>query len=141
MAKISFDSIAGGKLAERFDLALAQIGRNIMDPNMAPEAARGMTINLKFKPQASGIIDIEFEIKTKLAGFEKDRTTFLIGQDMRSGRIQMSEYGNNRPRVTAIDAETESVPGQEAEAGFDRENGEIYEEPCGPIDLRRAANQ
>lgn len=141
MAKISFDSIAGGKLAERFDLALAQIGRNIMDPNMDSEAARGMTINLKFKPQASGIIDIEFEIKTKLAGFEKDRTTFLIGQDMRSGRIQMSEYGNNRPRVTAIDAETEPAPGPEAEAGFDRETGEIYEDPRGPIDLRRAANQ
>lgn len=141
MAKISFDNIAGGRLAERFDLALAQIGRNIMDPNMDPEAARGMTINLKFKPQASGIIDIEFNVTPKLAGFAKDKTTFLIGQDMRSGRIQMSEYGNNRPRVTALDAETEPAPGQEAEAGFDRETGEICEEPRGPIDLRRAVNQ
>ena len=31
MAKITFDTIAGGELAERFKVALAQIGRNIMD--------------------------------------------------------------------------------------------------------------
>ena len=47
---ITFDNIAGGELAEKFSMALAQIGRNIIDPNMDPEAARGMTINLKFKP-------------------------------------------------------------------------------------------
>ena len=47
---ITFDNIAGGELAEKFTMALAQIGRNILDPNMDPAAARGMTINLKFKP-------------------------------------------------------------------------------------------
>lgn len=33
---ITFDSIAGGELAEKFQMALAQIGRNILDPNMDP---------------------------------------------------------------------------------------------------------
>lgn len=47
---ITFDNIAGGELAEKFAMALAQIGRNILDPNMEPKVARGMTINLKFKP-------------------------------------------------------------------------------------------
>ena len=51
MAKITFESIAGGELAERFRVALAQIGRNIMDPNSDPDASRGMTINLKFKTE------------------------------------------------------------------------------------------
>lgn len=40
MAKITFDSIAGGELAERFKIALAQVGRNILDPNMDPEAKK-----------------------------------------------------------------------------------------------------
>ena len=48
---ITFDNIAGGELSEKFKMALAQIGRNILDPNMDPEVARGMTINLKFKPK------------------------------------------------------------------------------------------
>ena len=34
---ITFDNIAGGELAEKFKMALAQIGRNILDPNMDPE--------------------------------------------------------------------------------------------------------
>ena len=78
---ITFDNIAGGELAEKFTMALAQIGRNILDPNMDPIAARGMTINLKFKPGSRGTIDIEFDIKTKLAGFQKSQTVFLVGQD------------------------------------------------------------
>ena len=32
MAKITFDSIAGGELAERFKIALAQVGRNFWIP-------------------------------------------------------------------------------------------------------------
>lgn len=36
---ISFDNIAGGELAEKFRIALAQIGRNILEPNMDSEVA------------------------------------------------------------------------------------------------------
>lgn len=49
MGKITFDTIAGGELAEKFRVALAQIGRNILDPNMDPDVSRGMAINLKYK--------------------------------------------------------------------------------------------
>ena len=86
MAKITFESIAGGELAERFRVALAQIGRNIMDPNSDPDASRGMTINLKFKPNESGGINVEFDIKTKLAGFRKGKSLFLIGCEDRPDR-------------------------------------------------------
>mgnify|MGYP007010768840 CR=1 FL=1 len=139
---ITFDNIAGGELAEKFKMALAQIGRNILDPNMDPEVARGMTINLKFKPKAAGTIDIEFDVKTKLAGFSKSDTVFLIGQDARTGRIEISEYGN-REQVTppaAAYAEVKPVPPVQA---YDPDTGEIYEqqEHRGPIDLRAAANQ
>lgn len=123
MAKITFDSIAGGELAERFRVALAQIGRNIMDPNYDPDASRGMTINLKFKPNESGGINVEFDIKTKLAGFRKGKSLFLIGQDAKTGRIEMSEYGNNRPQVAAYTAVERAE-----EKPFDPETGEILDE-------------
>ena len=138
---ITFDNIAGGELAEKFTMALAQIGRNILDPNMDPIAARGMTINLKFKPGSRGTIDIEFDIKTKLAGFQKSQTVFLVGQDINTGRIEMSEYGSDRPQVTSVAAAYTEVR-QPAAQTFDPSTGEIYEEPRkGPIDLRAAANQ
>ena len=142
---ITFDNIAGGELAEKFTMALAQIGRNILDPNMDPIAARGMTINLKFKPGSRGTIDIEFDIKTKLAGFQKSQTVFLVGQDINTGRIEMSEYGSDRPQVTSVaaaPAAADTEVRQPAAQTFDPATGEIYEEPRkGPIDLRAAANQ
>ena len=142
---ITFDNIAGGELAEKFTMALAQIGRNILDPNMDPIAARGMTINLKFKPGSRGTIDIEFDIKTKLAGFQKSQTVFLVGQDINRGRIEMSEYGSDRPQVTSVAAAPAAAyteVRQPAAQTFDPATGEIYEEPRkGPIDLRAAANQ
>ena len=142
---ITFDNIAGGELAEKFTMALAQIGRNILDPNMDPIAARGMTINLKFKPGSRGTIDIEFDIKTKLAGFQKSQTVFLVGQDINTGRIEMSEYGSDRPQVTSVAAAPAAAyteVRQPAAQTFDPATGEIYDEPRkAPIDLRAAANQ
>ena len=141
---ITFDNIAGGELAEKFTMALAQIGRNILDPNMDPAAARGLTSNLKFKPGSRGTIDIEFEGKTKLAGFQKSETVFLVGQDLNTGRIEMSEYGSDRPQVTSVAAAPAAAYTEVRQPAqtFDPETGEIYEEPRkGPIDLRAAANQ
>lgn len=141
---ITFDNIAGGELAEKFTMALAQIGRNILDPNMDPEAARGMTININFKPKSSGVIDIKFDVKTKRAGFQKSETVFLIGQDAKSGRIEMSEYGSDRPQVTSVAAAPAAAYTEVRQPAqtFDPETGEIYEEPRkAPIDLRAVANQ
>lgn len=141
---ITFDNIAGGELAEKFKMALAQIGRNILDPNMETEAARGMTINLSFKPKSNGVIDIKFDVKTKLAGFQKSETVFLIGQDAQSGRIEMSEYGSDRAQVTSVSSAPAAAYTEVRQPAqtFDPSTGEIYEEPRkAPIDLRAAANQ
>ena len=78
---ITFDSIGNGGLQEKFNMALRQIGRNILDPNMDPEAAREMTINIKFKPAGRGNLKVEYNVKPKLAGFKKAETMFLVGQD------------------------------------------------------------
>lgn len=92
MAKITFDTIDGGGLAEQFRLALAQIGRNIIDPNMDPKEKRGLVVNLNFIPGETGGINVEYSVKTKLAGCSKGSSLFLIGQDAKSGKIQMTEY-------------------------------------------------
>lgn len=136
---ITFDTIAGGELAERFQMALTQIGRNIVDPNMDPEAAREMVVNLKFKPMGRGNLKVEFGVKTKLAGCKKSETLFLVGQDGRTGRISMSEPGSGLPQVTAI-RETPAAAYTEVppDPPFDPETGEIFDQlEKGPIDLRR----
>ena len=136
---ISFETIGNGALAAQFRQALAQVGRNIIDPNMDPEAVRGITIKLKFKPNESGTIETIYACEAKLAGPKKSKTTFLIGQDARTGRIEISEYGNNRPQVAAYDTAPVSSrqPAPEPQAqDFDPDTGEIYQQPGKPIDLR-----
>ena len=85
---------------------------------------------------------MSYDIKTKLAGIKKSETTFLIGQDARTGRIEMSEYGNNRPQVAAYDVapSVQRNPTPEPQSQeFDQETGEIYQQPVKPIDLRQQA--
>lgn len=137
--RIPFETIDGGELAAQFRKALAEVGRNIMDPNTDPEATRGVTITLKFKPSGTGTVNIEYEVKPKLAAMRKSKTTFLIGQDAKTGRIEMSEYGaERRPVVAAVDP----VRQQEA-AGetYDPETGEIYRDSQGPLDLRKSKGE
>ena len=138
---ITFDTIANGQLAEKFRMALAIVGRNIMSPNADQKKARKITVELSFKPSGSGPVTIEYEVKYSLAGFAKDSTTFLIGQDARTGKIQMREYGSgNTPMQIAGEPElvqTEVIPPQPIQP-FDPDTGEIYEPDSEPIDLRKA---
>lgn len=141
---ITFESIENGALNEQFKMGLMEIGQDIMNPNKDPEAARVMTITITFKPSKSGAIAGKGDVKTRLAGFQKGETVFLIGQDAKTGRIEMSEYGSDRPQVTSI-AEAPAAAYTEVRQPaqtFDPETGEIYEEPRkAPINLRTAANQ
>lgn len=127
---VDFNSLAGGALREKFNLAIAQIGRDILDPNKDPEAARGIAITLKFLPK-EGIIGVEFDVQTKLAKLNKDKAVLLIGQDAKSGRVEISEYRNNPARIQPAAAYAEDA------RTVDAETGEIFDST--PIDLRRAA--
>lgn len=146
MAKhISLDRLCGGALLERFTLAMAQIGRNIMDPNTDPEKARTLTIKLKFKPD-KGRRGIKTSIETNisLAPPMADETMMLIGQDIRSGRIEISEMDDQNQAVSipgeTVPARAEVIPTAPPVQAFNPETGEIYEteQQKSPIDLRKA---
>lgn len=144
MAKmISLDRLCGGALLERFQLAMAQIGRNIMDPNTNPEKARTLTIKLTFKPDKSRTgIKTSISTSISLAPPEADETMLLIGQDLRSGRISMSEYSDGSQQITVagdpVPVKTEVMPVAAPPSAYDPETGEIFENTGNqkPIDLR-----
>ena len=113
---VDFNSLAGGALREKFNLAIAQVGRDILDPNKDPEAARGIAITLKFLPK-EGIIGVEFDVQTKLAKLNKDKAVLLIGQDAKTGRVEISEYRNNPARIQPATAYAEDTRTVDAETG------------------------
>jgi hypothetical protein len=97
---------------------------------------------LTFKPDKSRRgIKVSIATNVTLAPPEADETMMMIGQDLRSGRIEISEYGDNSQKISVsgenapVKAETIPPPAR----GFDPETGEIIEPGFGgPIDLRKA---
>lgn len=144
MAKtISLDRLCGGALLERFQLAMAQVGRNIMDPNTNPEKARTVTIKLTFKSdKGRRSLQVSAATSVSLAPAEADETVMMIGQDLRTGRIEISELGDSSQVVSvaaeSIPVKAEVVPTAPPPRAFDPETGEVFD-PAGyqkPIDLR-----
>lgn len=147
MGRISLDSLCGGALLERFSLAMSQIGRNIVDPNTDPEKARSITIKITFKPDKSRrSLKTSIATNISMAPPVADETLMLVGQDLKTGRIEVSEYGNAGQAMAvvgeAVSVRAETIPPQAMadERGFDPDTGEIIEPQNyqKPIDLRKA---
>lgn len=144
MAKmISLDRLCGGALLERFTSEMGKIARNIMDPNTDPEKNRTLTIKLTFKPDKSRRgIKTTIHTSVGLAPMVSEETMLMVGQDLRSGRIEMSEYGDQSQAISvagdSIPVRAEVVPTAPPARSFDPETGEIHDAgmQTGPIDLR-----
>lgn len=141
---ISLDSMGGGALLERFNLAMAQIARNIMDPNTDPVKARKITITLTFKPDKSRRhVKTEYGVNITQAPPVAEETMMLVGQDLKTGRIEMNEYGSNQAPVR-VAGESYAVATEEIPPcrDFDPSTGEIIEsaqhQHQKPINLREA---
>ncbi len=65
---VSLSTLAGGRLEERFQLALGETLENIRDPNTSKDVVRKITITLEFKPQEDRQFALcKFEVGTKPA--------------------------------------------------------------------------
>lgn len=122
---------------------MAQVARNIMDPNTDPEKARKVTITLTFKPDKSRRhVKTSLGVNVALAPPLADETMMLVGQDLKTGRIEMNEYGSNQQPVRVAGESyavaTEEIPPQPR--NFVPDTGEIIEpaQYQKPINLREA---
>lgn len=137
MGRISLDSLCGGVLLEKINMELTKIGRNIVDPNTNPEKARKLTITLTFRPDKTRqMIKTSIDTKVSTAPLEAAETVLMIGQDIRTGKVEISEYGNNKPSYRVV-GEAEQLQEMPCVQGYDPDTGEIYEQG-GVIDLRQA---
>lgn len=143
----SLDRFCGGALLERTVDEMRKIYKNIKDPN-TKDGVRTLTIVVKFIPdKARRGTGVKIDVKSKLAEAETVETTLLIGQDIRTGWIEVSEYGEPgqiiRTPGETLPVKSEIIPPAEAKS-FDQETGEIYEprtqpmHQTAPIDLRAA---
>lgn len=93
--RISMDDMCGGALLQRFNMEMAKIGRNIMDPNTDPRKPRKLTISLTFKADESRkSLTTSISTSSSLAPLEPINTIMLAGQDIRTGAISIQELDN-----------------------------------------------
>ena len=140
---ISLDSMGNGGLLEQFGIAAAQVARNIKDHNTDPEKNRKITITFTFKPDKNRKhIKTLYDVKITAAPPLAQETMLLVGQDLKTGRIEMNEYGSNQSPVRiageAYAIAVEEIPPQPK--SFDPDTGEIIEpaQYQKPINLREA---
>lgn len=91
---VSLDSLCQGAVNEKFNLAMSQVARNIIDPNVPGTGKRVITIKLTFESdEKKRHIKNKVDVNVKLVPPKCDETLFFVGQDIRTGMIEMQEDG------------------------------------------------
>ena len=136
MSKVSLEQIMGGGLQEQFTKAFDRVVDNLADPNTSFKEARKITIELKFtQNELRDDVSCAVSVKSKLADQAPMQTAFMIGKDLKSGKMYAEEYGrhNHLKGQTTIE-----------EMNIDPDTGEVLEgQPTASnkvVDLRIAAS-
>lgn len=88
----NLDTLSEGAVKERINQEMQKISSNIMDLNTDPEKERTLVIEVKMKPNKNrDTLLTAVQVKSKLVPQDKSYTTMLIGQDVRTGAIQVNE--------------------------------------------------
>lgn len=132
--KINLETFANGALSELINRELVKINQNIHDPNADAEKARTLTVTIRLKPDEDRrLVKAEISAKSSLVPADSVKTTMVTGKDLKTGAVEMAEYGNEGqlPGQMALDDQGRA---------YDPETGEIpMEQPRNIRDLRRAA--
>ena len=136
MSKVSLEQIMGGGLQEQFTKAFERVVDNLADPNTSFKEARKITIELKFtQNEARDDVSCAVSVKEKLAAQAPMQTAFMIGKDLKSGKMYAEEYGRHNHLKGQMSVD---------EVAVDPATGEVLEEQPkannNVIDLRIAAS-
>lgn len=79
--RASLATMLGGDVIRRFDLEMAVVAQDILDPDKDPKAARSVTLKLIFKPdEKRGMTPALVEVKSKLADPKPTAVALWVGQ-------------------------------------------------------------
>lgn len=111
MNKVSLEEFTGGALQEKFDTALNQVLKNLLDPNTPWKNKRGVTVKITFQQNEDrDDVSVDVAVETKLAAVKPIGTRMSIGRDLRTGELFAEEYGNQvRGQMSLDDLEPQKL--------------------------------
>ena len=87
----NLNKIADGALREKVDLAMQEIGRNILDPNTDAKKSRKLTITIDLKPdEQREIVAMSTQVRTSLAPQIPIASKIIVG-DAGDGTAEIRE--------------------------------------------------
>lgn len=137
MEKVSLEQMVGGALQEQFAKAFDRVVENLADPNTSFKEARKITIELKFtQNEARDDVSCAVSVKEKLATQAPMQTAFMVGKDLKSGKMYAEEYGRHnrlKGQMTVDEMTVDPATGEVLEGQSAQSNN--------VIDLRLAASK
>ena len=126
MQHIDLEKFANGAFSAQVNRAIEEVAQNIQDPNTEPGVARKITITIGFKAnQERTFSTTGVQVKTTLAPALGTVTAMSMGKDIKTGRVEVVEIGNQIPgQMSVQDLQTNSVGAVDGQA-VDTETGEI----------------
>ena len=92
---MNFNEVAMGALAEKLNMSLEEVVKNLLDPNTDFKKMRKLTIAMKFSTDDTReLSNMEVETKTTLAPTLPVATKMLIGRDIDTGQVVAKEWNN-----------------------------------------------
>ena len=123
--QIDLGTLAGGAFSEKLNDALMEVAANIQNQNTDATAKRGITINIKFAPNKTRqLVSTQITVTTKLAATEAIDTQMIMGVNMKTGEIEVAEYGGAQMEfdMEEPEEETEEAPEQTSAEPLDLKN-------------------
>jgi hypothetical protein len=124
---VTIDKIANGEIPAKANAALAELARNILDPDTKATQPRKIKIEITVKPdEARDLASVEIGVSTKLAAPKPLKTKVFINQ-MRDGSVVVAEK-DIRQHELNLEGDMPSPPAPKHLAAAREENEEGDEE-------------
>ena len=103
--------MAMGAIKERVDYEMARVLDNILDPNTEAKAKRKIALTLELKPDADRrTIQVSCSAKSTLVATNQVYTALYVGEDNRTGEMQVVEMVPQVPGQVGMDGGEQEAP-------------------------------
>lgn len=100
-----------GAIKERVDYEMAAILDNILDPNTSATSKRKLQLTLELKPDADRrTITVSCSAKSTLVPTNPVYTSLYVGEDRRTGEMQVMEMVPQVPGQQSLDGSEQDMP-------------------------------
>lgn len=137
MENVKLEELVGGALQEKFQSSFRRVLENMLDINTSFKAKRSITIKLTFEEnEQRDDIKAHIDVSEKLAPQQAIETSFAFGKNLKTGEIEVEEYGKQiKGQMSFLNKDKSQIVDMGNGDMVDTETGEVVSDKV--VDLRK----